>query len=163
MLPKTRNTPAMPAEPQPHNSTVLCAPLLLPTLPFTMFTFALGSTTVEPLLHALHCWATARALCTPVSNFTLTSLRKILNFASKDLLKELLLLCKADALATSPIPEECLSPRHFQILHKHEHIPLRWSIAASGQTLGSVTTFIRFQPMLEFRCCQAAERRWNPP
>lgn len=70
-----------------------------------------------------------------VTNFTWTSLGEIHNFASKNLLKELLIICKADALAMSPNLEECLLSINFQMICKHEHIPLRWDTAASGQTL----------------------------
>lgn len=65
-------------------------------------------------------------------NFTWTSLREIQNFASKDLLKELLIICKADALALGPNLEQRLLSRIFQMIRKHEHSPLRQDTATSA-------------------------------
>lgn len=65
-------------------------------------------------------------------NFTWTSLREIQNFASKDLLKELLIICKADAFALGPNLEQRLLSRIFQMICKHEHSPLRQDTATSA-------------------------------
>lgn len=54
-------------------------------------------------------------------NFIWTSLRATHNFASKDLLKELLIICKADALAMGPTLEQHLLSRVFQVWRKQEH------------------------------------------
>jgi len=178
VLPETRNTPAKPADSLPISSTMLCALFVFAFPSYSCSTSIwpggaaprMGSPPAPPCCcHAIASGpaflfsATARAPCTRVTEFTWISLREIHIFASKDLLKELLIICKADALAMSLSLEECLPSRNFQLTRKHEHIALRWYIAASGQTLESVTPFICFQLMLELQHCQAAERGWNQP